>query len=73
MTSGDEKEHAVLKRQLKSSTNDLKTMINDINLLLINKQHDYLIDMTKTKMRYLIELRRSVFDQLTSFVTSVAL
>jgi hypothetical protein len=29
--------------------------------------------MTEAKMRYLIELRRSVFDQLTSFVTSVAL
>jgi hypothetical protein len=71
--SRDEKEHAVLKRQLESSTNDLKTVMNDINLLLINEQHNYLIDMIETKMRYSIELRRSVFDQLTSFVTSVAL
>jgi hypothetical protein len=73
MTSRGEEEHAVLKRQLESSTNDLKTVINDINLLLVNEQHNYLIDMTETKMRYSIELRRSVFDQLASFVTSVAL
>jgi hypothetical protein len=73
MTSRDEKEHAVLKKQLRSSTSDLKIVMNEINLLLINEQHNYMIDMTEAKMRYLIELRRSVFDQLTSFVTSVAL
>jgi hypothetical protein len=73
MTFRDEKEHAVLKRQLESSTRNLKTVMNDINLLLINEQHNYLINMTKTKMRYSIELWRSFFDQLASFVTSVAL
>ncbi len=73
MTSRDESEHAVLKRQLRSSIDDLKTMMNEINLLLINEHHNYLIEMKKTKMRYFIELRKFIFDQLTSFVTSTAL
>jgi hypothetical protein len=73
MTSRDESEHAVLKRQLKSSIDDLKTMMNEINLLLINEHHNYLIEMKEAKMRYFIELRKFIFDQLTSFVTSTAL
>jgi hypothetical protein len=56
MTSRDESEHAVLKRRLKSSMSDLKTMMNDINLMLVNEHHNYLIEMKKTKMRYSIEL-----------------
>jgi hypothetical protein len=73
VTSRDESEHAVLKRQLRSSIDDLKTVMNKINLLLINEQHNYLIEMKEAKMRYLIELRKFIFDQLTSFITSTAL
>jgi hypothetical protein len=73
VTSRDEKAHAVLKRQLESSIENLKTVMNDINLLLINEQHNYLIDINDAKLRYLIELRKLVFDQLASFVTLVIL
>jgi hypothetical protein len=73
VTSRDERAHAVLKRQLESSIENLKTMMNEINLLLINEQHNYLIDINDAKLRYLIELRKHVFDQLTSFVILVAL
>jgi hypothetical protein len=73
MTSRDEKAHAVLKRQLGTSTKNLKTMMNDINLLFINEQHNYLIDLADARMRYSTELRKSIFQQLFSFVTSIAL
>jgi hypothetical protein len=73
MTSRDERAHAVLKKQLETSTRNLKTMMNDINLLLINEQHNYLIDLADARMRYSTELRKSIFQQLFSFVTSIAL
>ncbi len=73
VTSRDEKAHAMLKRQLESSIENLKTVMNEINLLLINEQHNYLIDINDAKLRYLIELRKHVFDQLTSFVILVVL
>jgi hypothetical protein len=73
MTSRDESEHAVLKRRLESSMSDLKTMMNDINLMLVNEHHNYLIEMKEARMRYSIELRKSIFDQLVSYVTSIAL
>jgi hypothetical protein len=73
VTSRDESEHAVLKRRLRSSMSDLKTMMNDINLMLVNEHHNYLIEMKKTRMRYSMKLRRSIFDQLVSYVTSIAL
>jgi hypothetical protein len=43
--SRDEDDHAVLKRQLESSFEDMKTMINDINLLLMNEYHNYLLKL----------------------------
>ncbi len=72
MTSRDENEHVVLKLRLKSSMNDLKTMMNNMNLMFINEHHNYLIEMNETKMRYSIELRKSIFDQFVSYVTSIA-
>jgi hypothetical protein len=73
VTSRDERAHAVLKRQLESSIENLKIVMNKINLLLINEQHNYLIDINDAKLRYFIELRKHVFDQLTSFVICVVL
>jgi hypothetical protein len=73
VTSRHEKAHAMLKKQLQSFIDNLKTMINKINLLLINEQHNYLIDINDAKLRYFIELRKFVFDQLTSFVILVVL
>jgi hypothetical protein len=62
VTSRDEKAHAVLKRQLESFIDNLKTVIDEINLLLINEQRNYLIDINDAKLRYSIELRKLVFD-----------
>jgi hypothetical protein len=73
VTSRDERAHAVLKRQFESSIENLKTVMNEINLLLINEQHNYLIDINDAKLRYFIELRKHVFDQLISFVIFVVL
>jgi hypothetical protein len=43
MTSRDEDSHAVLKQQLNKFTDDLKTIVNDINLMLINELQNYRI------------------------------
>jgi catabolite regulation protein CreA len=68
-----EEEHAVLKRQLRFSTEDLKTVIDDINLLLTNEAHDHLIAINEVKDRFLMRLRKSIFQQLTAYVSSYAL
>jgi hypothetical protein len=38
MTSRDEDAHALSKRQLRKSIDDLKTIMNDINLMFINER-----------------------------------
>jgi hypothetical protein len=43
MSSHSEIEHAQLKRYLRASTDDLKTMIDSINLMLKNQIHNHLI------------------------------
>jgi hypothetical protein len=73
ITSRDESEHATLKRQLRSSNDDFKVVIDEIILLLTNELHNHLIIINSTKDRYLINLRKSVFQRLTSHVTSHAL
>ncbi len=72
MTSRDENEHVVLKRQLEISKNDLKTMIKNIDLLLINEHHNYLLKLNDDKMRFFMKLRKSIFQQISSYIiTSV--
>ncbi len=61
MTSRGEKAHAVLKKQLETSIENLKTMMNDINLMLINEQHNHATDLADARMRYSTELRKSIF------------
>ncbi len=73
MTSRDEDEHAVLKRQLESSTKDLKIVVNEINLLLINEHHNYELALADQKVRYSTALRKSIFSQLTAHITHYAL
>ncbi len=73
VTSRDEREHAVLKRSLMTSTDDLKIVIDDLNLLLINQRHDYVQKFEKTKMRYSMNCRFDIFRNLFSFVISKAL
>jgi hypothetical protein len=73
MISRDEKKHSILKRQLRSFTEDLKTMMNEINLLLMNEYHNYLMKFEDAKLRLLMKLRKSIYQQLTAYVISHAL
>jgi hypothetical protein len=67
-TSRDESEHATLKRQLKTSKSDLKSVIEDIDLLLINEHHDHLLKLNDDKTRFLMKLRKSIFQQISSYI-----
>jgi hypothetical protein len=69
VTSRDEKSHSVLKKQFRTSTKDLKMVMNEINLLLTNELHNYLIDFNETKIRYSASLRKSIFEQIRAYVT----
>jgi hypothetical protein len=73
ITFRGEKEHAALKRQLRESIENLKSVMNEINLLLINEHQNYLIAFDEIKMKFPRDLRRSVFHQLAAYVTSYAL
>ncbi len=73
ITSRDEDAHAILKRQLDKFTNDLKTIVNEINLLLINELQNYRIDLNDDKMRYFMKCRKSIFDQIAFFVSIIVL
>jgi hypothetical protein len=73
MTSRSEDEHAVLKRQLESSSGDLKTMIDEINLLLNNQHHEHLIAFEEARTRFPNELRKLIFRHLAAFVSSYVL
>ncbi len=68
MTFRSEDEHAQLKRHLKSSIEDLKIVIDNIKLLLINQIHDHTIALDDAKSRYSAHLRKSIFQQLFAFV-----
>jgi hypothetical protein len=68
MTFKSENDHAQLKLHLKTSTEDLKTMMNSIKLLLINQIHDHFITVDDVKLRYSAHLRKFIFQQLFAFV-----
>ena len=72
-TSRGEGGHAVLKRQIGSSSEDLKTMIDGIVLLLTNELHNYIIAFEEVKSRYPLDLRKKVFNQLAAHVTPYAI
>ncbi len=71
--SRDEDDHAVLKRQLESSFENLKTMINAINLLLMNEYQNYLLRLKEQKIRYSLDLRKKIYQQLFAYITHHAL
>ena len=73
VTSRGESGHAALKRQLDSSTGDLKTVVDGINILLVNQHHNHLIAMNEAKIRYPTELRKPIFQNIASFVSPVAI
>jgi hypothetical protein len=71
--SRDEDSHAILKRQLKSSSEDLKTMINAINLLLMNEYQNYRLKLKDEKTRYSLNLRQKIYRRLCAHITHYAL
>ncbi len=73
ITLRDEDVHAILKRQLDKFTNDLETIMNEINLLLINESQNYRVDLNDDKMRYFMKCRKSIFDQIAFFVSITVL
>ncbi len=70
MSSRSEIEHSQLKRYLRASTDDLKTMIDSISLMLKNQIHNHQIAWNENKIKFSAECRKFIFQQLTAFVTS---
>ncbi len=62
VTSREEDAHAMLKRNLITSIDDLKIVMNNLNLLLINQRHDYLIEFENAKIRYSLQCRIDLFQ-----------
>ena len=71
--SRDKEVHAMLKKQLSTSTSDFKKMIDDIKLLLINQIYKYCIIMTQIRMWYFMKLCLSIFNEIVSHIISYAL
>jgi hypothetical protein len=67
-TFRDENEHDVLKRCLKCSIDDLKIVINDINLLLTNELQNHLLIIENARIRFLMNFRKLIFQQVASYV-----
>jgi hypothetical protein len=73
MTSREEEKHVVLKRQLESSTKNLKTVMNEINLLFINEHHKHVLALADEKIKFSTALRKFVFNQLKAHITHYAI
>ncbi len=48
-------------------------MINNVNFLLINQHHDYLLSLKEQKIRYSLNLRKKIFQQLVFHISHYAL
>jgi hypothetical protein len=73
VTFREKEAHAVLKRNLELSTRDLKLVVDNIDLLLKNQRHDYLIAFEEAKMRFSLKFRIDLFRNLSTLMTSYAL
>jgi hypothetical protein len=68
-----EDDHAKLKRSLESSTDNLKKVINVIELLLKNQRSEYLIAHEETKARLSRRCAIATLTNLQIFISSFAL
>ncbi len=68
-----ESAHQVLKHNLKFLIDDLKMMMNNIEILLMNQRKEYATKFDETKMRVSFDLKISSFKDLISHVISHAL
>jgi hypothetical protein len=58
----------MFKRRLKFSIEDFKTMMNDINLLLINELHNHFLIVENAKIRFSMRFNKLIFQQVASYV-----
>ena len=65
--------HAVLKHQLGFSTGDLKTVVDNIDLLLKNQHQEYVIKLDEAEMRFPTRLRRPLYSDVRAYITPFAL
>ncbi len=63
----------MLKRRLETFAEDLKTMIDQIDLLLMNQYDDYRLRLTDEQIRYSLNLRKKIYQQIASYITHYAL
>jgi hypothetical protein len=68
-----ENAHRVLKHNLRFFTDDLKMMMNNIEILLMNQRREYAMKLDDAKMRVSFDLKISSFRDLISHVTFHAL
>lgn len=68
-TSRGESGHAMLKKHLGTSTKDLKTIINGIDLLLLNQYQNHRLTLKNVKTRYSFDLNKFFFRKLRAFIT----
>jgi hypothetical protein len=73
ITSREKNAHAILKRQLNILIDDLKTIINEIDLLLINEYLNHIFVIKNAKIKYFFELRLSIYQLITSYVIYVVI
>ena len=70
----DERIHTILKKQLSISTNDFKTMINDIKLMLICQINEHYIAIEQVQLRSSLKFSRFiVLNEIVTHITSYVL
>lgn len=67
------KAHSALKQNLLNFINDLKIIVNNLNIVLLNQRHDYFITIKKIKIRFFMRFNIFAFRNITAHVTSYAL
>ena len=72
-TSRSESEHAVVKRQFESFIDDLKIIVNDFILMLMNEYQNHLIKINEARIRLFMNFRKSIFQHIIAHVISVVL
>ena len=73
LTSKNEDNHTILKRQLSTLNNDFKKMINDIEILFMNQYQSHFIVINSIKNRLFMRFRKLIFNILINQVTLYAL
>lgn len=72
-TSRGEGAHWVLKRNLSSSTGDLKSVVDSIDFLLRSQRQEYIGAINKAKSRIPLELKLPWMQEVIAYVTPYAL